>query len=450
MGRRCGPGPDTVFPAGGWTSATTTWTPVLSEVPGCSGGAADHGGQHVAQPIGQAQLQDDALVLARLDVATTNSILEETRAGIELSVTDEKKIPVSQPILLADCGEGDALTSQYDLPDVLNVYYVNGMYGLKGRTCAGVNARPWDVLYVGYDLHSTSSLVHELGHTLGLMLPGQGHSDMLARLDISNVMNGWDDDGEPGGRRRLSVGQVFRMNADAGSWINRAVDGGGNLVREIAAPRIPCQCGSTDPLGPCPTLATDVAAPSQAVSKTQDWDCVDLLYLKKVTYADNESPVALAAGRGWRALPGQCAPDDLPGREERHWGATYIALDNLGRPGNCPAWAAIFFRRHGPIYFDFPPGSLSSAANQITVDRAMPPAATVKLDIYFPAAEQGTVEQDAAHAWGPSAKTTGPACRSTCTSIRGTLARRPARANWRSRSVTGPAAPSRRRSRLRE
>jgi hypothetical protein len=387
-----------VFPAGGWTSGDDA---VAADAEQKSRRVLPVAlrimvGTTSTDAAVRAKLQTDALKIAQLDVIAANSILAETRAGVELLVKDEQKIAVTQPVLVADCAEGDLVTAPNDLHDVLNVYYVNGMYSQKGKACTATDARPWDVLYIGYDLHSTTSLVHELGHAMGLMLPGQGHSEILAGLDISNVMNGWDEAGEPGGRRRLSVGQVFRVNAEAASWLNRAVDGGGNLVREVAAPRVGCQCGAHDPPGPCPTLARDVAAPSLVPSTTNDWDCVDLLYLKKVTDADDEHPVALARGRGWRQPLGTC-PTDLPGREERHWHATYIRLDNLGRQGTCQSWAAIFFRRHGPIHFWIPGGALTAAADQITLDLPMPPPIIVRLDVYFPASEQGTVDQDLLH-----------------------------------------------------
>jgi hypothetical protein len=106
--------------------------------------------------------------------------------------------------------------------------------------------------------------------------------------------------------------------------------------------------------------------------------------------------VALAQGRGWRQPLGTCLID-LPGVEERHWSATYVRLDNLGRQGKCVPWVAIFFRRHGPIYFPIPGASLTAAADQITVDLAMPPPISARLDFYFPAAEQGTVNDDLLH-----------------------------------------------------
>jgi hypothetical protein len=388
---------DAVFPSGGWTSGDDAVAADAKQQPRRVLPVALRimVGTTSTNPAVLDNLQKAALSIAHLDVTAANSILAETRAGVELLVKDEQKIAVTQPILLANCGEGDIVTAPYDLDHVLNVYYVNGMYSLRGRACAATDARPWDVLYVGYDLHSSTSLVHELGHAMGLMLPGQGHSEILAGLDISNVMNGWDDDGEPGGRRRLSVGQVFRMNAETASWLNRAVDGG-NLVREAVAPRIGCQCGANDPVGPCPTLARDVAAPSQVLSSAYDWDCIDLLYLKQVTDADDEHPVALVQGRGWRQPLGTCL-SDLPGKEEHHSYATYVKLDNLGRQGSCQPWAAIFFRRHGPMHFWIPPADLTTAADHVVVDLPLPPPIVVQLDVYFPAAQQSTVDQDVLH-----------------------------------------------------
>lgn len=358
-----------------------------------------------------ADLRDTVLKVAEAEIEAAISIFMEARAGIELTKRDPQQISITEAVAIGDCKTGDDLTSTYDgdFDDekVVHVYYVNNLYSFRGRACPAHDDRPWDVIYVSWDNHSASTLIHELGHALGLTLPGQGHSDVLAGFDPSNVMTSGDNDLDPGGRRRLSVGQVFRMNADEASWLNHAVKADGTPLRDATSPRLECQCGANDPPGRCPPLVADVAKPSGAGQTAKPWQCSDQLRLAKVSDADNEDPVAIVAGRSWRAPPGTCRTD-LPAHMEKHWNATYVKFDNLTNPGDCPSWAAIFFRYHAPIHFPLPAGALTQAADQWPVNNPKPPAVPFDVYLYYPPAELNKVNQDTAHALetlGPSNRT---------------------------------------------
>src|SRR5439155_20039408 len=166
-----------------------------------------------------------------------------------------------------------------------------------GFTCPATNERPEPVIYLRAGARSESLLLHELGHALGLTLPGSGHSDELAGFDGANVMAGGLVPKEEAWRSRLTVGQVFRMNAGPGSWLNWANDRSGNPLRETAAPRVACQCGADDLVGPCPRVVDDIAKPRAGEAGQPPPLCRDFITLPSL--GAGEDPVALLAGRQW-------------------------------------------------------------------------------------------------------------------------------------------------------
>jgi hypothetical protein len=356
-------------------------------------------GNSSLSPADLAKLQDDALKVAQADIAAANSILAETRAGIKLVVDNSDKIGPLEEVI-SDCLPGDGLTSAHDTPGMLNVYYVNSLDEFRGRTCGWHESRPQDVIYVAWDKHSPTTFIHEVGHALGLTLPGQGHSDIVAGFDLTNVMTSGENDLDPGGRFRFSVGQVFRMNADSASWLNWAHDALGNPVRGAGEPLLACQCGESDPTERCPRLVDDVARPSAGPGSAQTWDCYDQVRLTTVNDVA-ESPVGIVAGRRGRAPPGTCSTD-LPGSAELRWGVTFVRFENLTRPGTCDSWAAIFFRRHGLLFLRLgePEFVLSQVANELRVTDPMPDRVNVKVHVFYsnPAVLQPTVDKDVDHA----------------------------------------------------
>ena len=90
-----------------------------------------------------------------------------------------------------------------------------------GYTC------PWDadagiVVLVALKTKSHTTLTHELGHVLGLLAPDWGHTDNVAHFSHSNIMWHTDEDESTAPRSGFTLGQVFRMNLDARSWLFRA------------------------------------------------------------------------------------------------------------------------------------------------------------------------------------------------------------------------------------
>jgi hypothetical protein len=297
-------------------------------------------------------LRDATMLLAVAEVEAANGVLASTRTGVELAKPDTLTIEDLDPaevdaygeVAVADCRDGDDRTLSRDVPGKLNVYYVNRLYNLRGRACPPHRWRKYPVIYVERDIKLQTTLVHEVGHALGLTVPKDGHTNVVGGLDLSNVMTKGYTDWDPGGRRRLTVGQVFRMNADSASWLSWATVANGALVRESAAPRLACQCGGGDPSGSCPRVADDIAPPSAATDASTDRDCWDKLFLRNAPA--NERPVAIIAGRRWRAPPEECS-SFLRGWDASLPQEVWVGLQNVTRHGDCSSRAVLFYRRYG-------------------------------------------------------------------------------------------------------
>lgn len=342
--------------------------------------------------------------LAMADIDVASGILARSRAGISLNVVDHSETASAVPTLVSDCLSGDDLRNQGD-PELtpesqpgaaLYLYYVNAMGNARGLACAGNDAHPQAAIFISWEAQSATTLVHEVGHALGLTLPGKGHSDDLSGFDVGNVMTSGINDQDPNGRNRFSVGQVFRMNVDQASWLNWAADAAGVPVREPSAPRMGCQCGEQDPSGRCPRLIDDVAPPSDRTGDTHAWDCFDEVGLPNEVFGQDQ-PVGLLAGQRWRAQRGICSRD-LPGLPDEHWSASYVRFDNVSRPGSCPSWVAIFFRKFGVIYRALPEGhdiAWSDGADFWPKTGTPPPDLfPVTVHLYYPASRVVQIETD--------------------------------------------------------
>ena len=286
------------------------------------------------------------------EIEDANAIFTDSRVGMKLEVNDTQTVtpPPTDETTLWDCADGDLLTAAYDhAPAMLHIYLVNDVLRADGITCAASNTRPQAVIYVDMG-RSGTLLLHELGHAFGLSLPRYGHWEDVTGKDPANVMASGYASSDKVWRRRLTVGQVVRMNADLGSWLNWAKDPlGGTPLRDPTAPRLACQCGHDDPPGPCPRLVEDVALPRGGSGQALPWMCGDRIKLPPL--ASGEDPLALIAGRRWRTPLDDCR-DRIPGRHKFDVDADYIQTDNLTRPGSCPSWVAVFFRQHAPIFRD--------------------------------------------------------------------------------------------------
>jgi hypothetical protein len=355
--------------------------------------------------------------LALDDIAVANSILADSRMGAEIVITETVIVEAGGEVGFSDCITGDGVTAAHDKPDMLNIYYLNNLgTGARGLTCSWRDApsagglRP-AVIYVGNTGHSSTTFVHEVGHALGLTLPGRGHSDPLAGFDYTNVMAAVNWDRDPRARTRFSVGQVFRMNADSASWLSWANDASNHPIYVAGEPRLACRCGEApDPEGRCPRPVDDIASLSGQVS-TADWGaCHDRVALTQFEYDPLDppetglpgEPVGWLAGRRLRSPPGTCV-DALRSWVRDEWGRTYLVFDNVTRPGSCPSWVAVYFKRHGLLYrtlAESPSLHWTEGADRWILDDDIPPIAPVNVVLHYPAGKDGEAK-GAADLTGP-------------------------------------------------
>ena len=361
--------------------------------------------------------QTDArsFTLAEMDDADT--VFKNSRVGVDLAPVDVQIVPAPpNETSVTDCGGGEGLTSSHDYkppsapagtPPMLHVYVVDDLGNADGFTCPATPARPFPVIYLREAQHSGTILVHELGHALGLDLPGAGHTDDMDHFDAANVMvSGYAYDNV--WRRRLTVGQVFRMTGDGGSWLNWGFDRAGKNLRDAANVRLACQCGFDDPAGRCPRLVDDVAKPRGSIRRLFPWDCSDLVRVPAAGSADD--PMALLAGRLWRTSP------DVTACRQDHVGkyldiarVSFIQSENL--TGGCAGrWVAIFFRDHQPVYIDLTKvgRTWSDAADFLPLDPSLSDLKAVSIHVYYQqAAAQQTAAGilDAGQVYGPVNRT---------------------------------------------
>jgi hypothetical protein len=115
-------------------------------------------------------------------------------------------------------------------PDTLNVYYPEFLTSrARGEYCYPLppqqdlyTAKMRNVVFVSFELKMESTLAHEIGHALGLIIPWRlsGHvDDMNLRVPFpgyrGNLMDGGAED-----ITTITLGQIYRMHFDRLSWLN--------------------------------------------------------------------------------------------------------------------------------------------------------------------------------------------------------------------------------------
>lgn len=209
----------------------------------------------VGEYVTQTRLND-----ARFELGITQKIFDVLGAGITLDY-GIKVLPwvIPDPVkgILddADCdiaetlmnGVNDGSMAGMQDPARLNVYFVREIQFLKdGLTCYG-NKDPDAtryVIFVANQEHTPSTLAHEIGHALGLVMratmvddtPGRDEGDVneLALdpyLPVDNLM--YSGVGNVG---HITVGEVYRMHFDRRSWLWRGRAHGDYPVECQASP----------------------------------------------------------------------------------------------------------------------------------------------------------------------------------------------------------------------
>lgn len=351
-------------------------------------------------PADLVKLRDGVLGTAKTDLDAANAVLAEARAGIRLEL-DPARISIGSltyRFVVRSCRDADAV--QDDEAGVLTIYYVDEFATDRAVTCHWHEGRRQESIYVDRHKRVSTTLVHEIGHALGLNLPRDGHTEVMREFDFTNIMMCCNVDQDRLARTRLTVGQLFRMNTDPGSWLNWA-QAGGTGVRQ--GPRKQCQCGEKDPEGICPRLAEDVAAPNTTVEQVYERDCYDRLEINAPA-AKTEVPVAIVAGRRWRTPPATTADrsscrDDLPAKAETQFGAVAVRFDNLVRPGTCPSWAVIYFRDHGPMTVSITDQDTlwTQVGEARGVSDTPPELVEIAVNLRYHETDAGMVESDRTH-----------------------------------------------------
>lgn len=199
----------------------------------------------------------------RRDVRWASAIYEGNRTGIAFSVGSPRRV-TDPSVVGRRCPPPGGLTnSGYYRPGHINVYFVpwigdeppSDVSGeRKGETCyAAEGPSHPEVIYISLTYPDSSTLAHELGHSMG-MRTGVAHvgigsleSPLIPGFTSSNVM--WSNPPRGVLQDHISLGQAYRMNVHAQSWLNESGARGGLYQ----AP-----CGSSAALAdPCPCLALD-------------------------------------------------------------------------------------------------------------------------------------------------------------------------------------------------
>jgi Carboxypeptidase regulatory-like domain len=158
-----------------------------------------------------------------------------------------------------------ATSAIYD-PNRINVYYVDDPGGAgDGYTCIKNGAR--NIIFIrrtAYDY----TLMHELGHAMGLDRPSWGHTTNFKGFyaDASAVPPVALDVMDPNASdpTYLSLGQVARMNLSDSSFLNISTGTGGTSVRSRQAAALgamavwACGCPEDAATTDCPALNKDI------------------------------------------------------------------------------------------------------------------------------------------------------------------------------------------------
>lgn len=211
----------------------------------------------------------------KTELQHADALLNADRAGLELTwdgyfvhgghEADGTPVGISDPYWA--CGteivdqligpaSGDASnpTKIEDTQSVFVLFVPDILTDVRGWACPPEADWAGRVVFLSRAEYSVTSLAHEIGHVLSLSAPwidsgsGGGHTNGLAGFDWSNLMWSFSALVYRVNRDRLTLGQVYRMNAQAGSWLND------QLPNILARP-----CG-TDPAVStnCPALSKDL------------------------------------------------------------------------------------------------------------------------------------------------------------------------------------------------
>jgi hypothetical protein len=358
---------------GVWTSdpnvadASVKQTPLI-EVPVAIWVAVDERA-NPENPPSPASVATDAAI----DLTLAQARFAENRTGVTFVQVDnlQNDLPVTDPDAIdaigSSCTDADKLTSTGTnpniVPGVLNIYYLNHLTHEAGADvravhCRGNPRRDEDVILVSSQHRSAASLAHELGHSMGLLFPDNGHTESLYGFDDVNLMTQYVELERAAVRAHLSLGQAFRINADAASWLNRATTYGTTPQPLRDAPTLKCPCDPYDGLA-CPRLAADIGQVEEPLEPVLPSECRDGVYLENTD--ESHQAVGLMSGRLWRDPVGECTSDSVGFRDPGP-ASLRLLFPNFDEPAGCFSRLVIFFAHHEAILRDLPIGGKPTLA----------------------------------------------------------------------------------------
>ncbi|HEX6314362.1 MAG TPA: hypothetical protein VFZ73_05860 [Gemmatimonadaceae bacterium] len=172
-------------------------------------------------------------------------ILDVLAAGLTM---DTSSVELNALGVVPNCANASTIAANLAIyePSRINVYIVHG-YDNDPTSSYGFNCfeqgHP-EILFISWGnafLHPTT-LVHELGHAMGLQLPSADYGHTYGEADFSdwNLMAGGPE------VKDISIGQLYAMNFSTLSWLNRSGSPFGRPVKRT--------CQDTWEGGECPAL----------------------------------------------------------------------------------------------------------------------------------------------------------------------------------------------------
>jgi hypothetical protein len=268
----------------------------------------------------ESEIRDVHLTLAGevLDGSYTGiALVDDEATGGDPQIVFDASVAT---LLAGGCLAAQAIRAKTSIYDAkrINVYYVAKVYSedggssKAGYTCVASDAP--NIIFVDSQEHAPYTLLHEIGHALGLSRPDWGHSTSYEGFYTTpagqklNVMAETDE--LPSGVRYLSVGQIAAMHLGAESWLNRANPVDGSTVRtRQPIPGFPtvatsCGCPETQATIDCAALKTDIVRPGVAQGPaTWSMPCMVTAAMTTTSLCANKSTTTEAHFFTFNGLP---------------------------------------------------------------------------------------------------------------------------------------------------
>jgi len=242
----------------------------------------------------------------REHLANAEAKLVEQYTGLRIAGTGGASDPVIEnlkqtnasliPVVGSGCESAQKIARNPALYDQgrLNVFYAAGLDGTAaGWTCEH-KGYPNIIFIADVGAHPYT-LLHEVGHALGLIRPAWGHTGGLAgfRTDKKgnplNLMAETSLDGV-----YLSVGQVAQMHLSASSWLNFPSASDHSTVRSRASSNAvvdACSCPESGSTPDCPAISLDLP------KRPGTWLTTTSVSVTACTVVVTPNPITISCGR---------------------------------------------------------------------------------------------------------------------------------------------------------